>query len=93
MGKFKVFKEHHDRKTLTQFFPTLYEEYFAIWPPTPTEEDVETVRGVMEVAVATTRTKEERVSDFHLRVISILIAVIISGFIDGCTTELDQSTA
>ena len=64
MGKFKLFKEHHDRKTLTLFFPALYEEYFAIWPPTPTEKDIATVRGVMETATATAQANEQLVSDF-----------------------------
>jgi len=90
--KFEIFKEHHDRKTLTQFFPTVYKEYLALWPPIPTEKDIDTAKDKMEVAVAIARKNEEKVSDFDFRMISVLIAMVISEFIDGCTTELDRST-
>jgi len=91
VGKFKIFKEHHLTKTLGLFFPRLYEEYFELWPPTPTDEDVAKAQGKTEVAIAKVRRTEERVSDLDLRVISVLIVMIISAFTDGCTTGPDRS--
>jgi len=79
--------------TLTLFFHPLYEEYFALWPPTPTEEDIETAKGKTEIAVAKVRKDEQKVSNFDLRTISVLMVMAISESIDGCTTELDRSTA
>ncbi|KAF9785373.1 hypothetical protein BJ322DRAFT_1020909 [Thelephora terrestris] len=57
--KFELYKEHHDKKTLGQFFPPLYEEYFARWPPTPTDEELEAAGGKTATAVAGVRTLEE----------------------------------
>ena len=44
--KSKIFQEHHDRKTVDLFFPSLYEEFFAAWPlPAPTEANVQAADG------------------------------------------------
>ena len=66
VAKFEPYKEHHDRKTLGQFFPPLYEEYFSRWPLTPTDERIEAVGG--KAAVAEARTVEEHVRDLTLAV-------------------------
>lgn len=66
MEKFELYKEHHDKKTLGQFFPPLYEEYFSRWPPTPTEEQSEAAGGKPAIAIAAARTAEEHVRDFGL---------------------------
>ena len=59
--KFKLYKEHHAKKTLGQFFPPLYEEYFASWPPIPTAEGIEAAGGNKATATAKVRTTEEHV--------------------------------
>ena len=61
--KFELYKEHHDRKTLKLFFPSLYEEYFAIWPPIPTAEDVKDAKGDTTVATSRIRGGEQKVRD------------------------------
>lgn len=60
------YKKHHDAKTLGQFFPRLYEDYFALWPPTPTPEVLEAMKNDMNVAVAKVQSDEETVRDFDL---------------------------
>ena len=64
--KFKLYQVHHDSKTLKQFFPSLYEEYFAVWPPTPTAEDISAVKGNLARAVAQVQSVEEHVRTFEL---------------------------
>ena len=59
------FKLHHANKTLGQFFPPLYEEYFAVWPPTPTTQGMDAV-GNPAIATTMVRKTEEIVSDFGL---------------------------
>lgn len=59
------FKTHHIDKTLGRFFPTLYEEYFGKWPPTPTTQGMDAV-GNPAIATAMVRKTEENVSDFKL---------------------------
>ena len=66
MKMFESFKEHHDKKTLGQFFPPLYEEYFSKWLPMPTAEEVEAAGGKTAVAVTGVRTVEEHVCGFAL---------------------------
>ena len=63
--KYAIFKEHHDRKTLGLFFPPLYEEYFTLWPATPTAENVEAAGGRMANAVSNIRRVEEHVRVFR----------------------------
>ena len=65
MEKFKIFKEHHDRKTANTFFPRLYEEYFGLWLPTPTVAEVEGAEGDSAVALAKVRKAMENVRDFE----------------------------
>ena len=65
MEKFALYKVHHDAKTLRQFFSSLYEDYFVLWPPTPTPEGIEAANGNMAVAVATVRKDEQNVRDFE----------------------------
>ena len=62
--KYKIFKVHHDRKTLGLFFPALHEEYFAIWPATPTTENVQAANGDTGKATAGVRKAEEHVRGF-----------------------------
>ena len=62
--KFKIFKEHQDRKTTNMFFPPLYEEYFALWPPTATAENIQGAKGDEAIALARVRKTVERVRDF-----------------------------
>ena len=59
------FKAHHIKRTLGQFFPSLYEEYFASWPPTPATQGMDAA-GNPAVATAKARKTEENVSDFWL---------------------------
>ena len=66
MEKYELYKEHHNNKTLGQFFPPLYEEYFSSWPPTPTVQDVEVANGNTAVATSEVRKAEEHVRDFEL---------------------------
>lgn len=61
--KFELFKERHDQKTLGQFFPPLYEEYFLKWPLALTEEDVNAAGGKTATATANVRSLEENVRD------------------------------
>jgi len=63
--RFAQFLDHQVNKTTGQFFPSLYEEYFAKWPPTPTKEDITQANGDVEVAVAVVRQAEERVRDLE----------------------------
>jgi len=64
--KFEFYKAHHAAKTLTRFYPSLYEEYFGKWPPTPTAKDIQAAGGKNAVAIASIRKVEERVRDFEL---------------------------
>jgi len=63
--KFELYKKHHATKTLTQFFPSLYEEYFLSWPPTPTEEDIKAAKGNAAVALVKVQQEEQKVRDFN----------------------------
>lgn len=62
--KFAQFLDHQAKKTTGQFFPPLYEEYFAKWPPAPTNQDITNASGSVAVATATVRQAEETVRDF-----------------------------
>jgi len=85
--KFEIFKEHQSKKTLTQFFPALYEEYFALWPPVPTPEDLEAVKGDEACAITKVREYEQEVRYFEFtEVIFVLIKMVTSGCVAGCTT-------
>jgi hypothetical protein len=61
--KFKLYKNHHDARTLGQFFPPLYEEYCTIWVPVPTAEQIEAAGGKVAAATAGVRKDEEHVSN------------------------------
>jgi len=63
--KFEAYKKHHAAKALTQFFPSLYEDYFSLWPPTPTEEDLEAAKGNAAVALVKVQEAEQTVRDFN----------------------------
>lgn len=65
-AKYAFFKEHQNRKTLNQFFPALYEEYFALWPLIATPEGLEAAQGDVAVAVANVQKVEQTVRDFKL---------------------------
>jgi hypothetical protein len=64
VAKFELFLEHHDKKSLGVFFPPLKEEYFALWPPMPTADEIRAANGSIDVAVAGGRKVEEHVCDF-----------------------------
>jgi len=64
--KFAQFLDHQANKTTSQFFPSLYEEYFAKWPPAPTKEAITEASGNVDVATATVRQTEEYVRDLEL---------------------------
>lgn len=69
--KYAIFAEHHDRKTLGQFFPSLYEEYFTLWPAIPTPENIEDAGGKdverkTANAFAKIRKTEEQVCGFRV---------------------------
>lgn len=63
--KFALFLDHQAKKSTGQFFPSLYEEFFAKWPPTPTEEEKAKADGKLTVATARARQAEETVRDFE----------------------------
>lgn len=65
MEKYELYREHHEAKTLTIFFPSLYEEYFALWPPTPTAEEIEAEQGNVAVATVIAQKAEEAVRGFE----------------------------
>jgi len=91
--KFELYKEHHNNKTLGQFFPPLYEEYFSSWPPAPTAQDIGAANGNIAVAISAIRKVEEHVRDFEFTpAVSVLIKVMISDFTDGCSTAAGRNT-
>jgi hypothetical protein len=59
--KFPLYLKHHGDKILDQWFPSLYTEYFALWPPTPNEEEIEAASGNIAAATAQVYKVEERV--------------------------------
>ena len=61
--KFEEYKDHHSSKTLKIFFPTVYEDYFALWPPTPTAKDLEAANGNAKVATVRVQKTEQKVRD------------------------------
>ena len=63
--KFKVFREHQDRKTTNMLFPSLYEEYHTLWSPTPTAENIEAAGGNAAVVLAKVQKDVERVRCFE----------------------------
>ena len=64
--RYPVYIEHHDRKALPQFFPSLYEEFFSEWPlRAPTEDEIEAAKDDMAIAVVGVRKLEEHVSEFY----------------------------
>ena len=93
--KYLLFLDHQANKTTGQFFPPLYEEYFSMWPPTPTEENISEASGSVAVATATVRQKEEYVRDFELTKLirDELIKIINRGSTVGCITAVARSTA
>ena len=91
--KFVLFLDHQARKTAGQFFPALYEEYFAKWPLTPTENEVNEAHGNIAVAIAAVRKEEEYVRDLSLaRPVCFLIFILNSESTAGCTTVPVPST-
>ena len=64
--KFVLYKRHHDSKTLKQFFPALYEEYFTLWPPTPTAEAIAAADNDIAAATAMVYKTEANVRTFDL---------------------------
>jgi hypothetical protein len=66
LTKYPAFLEHQANKTANQFFPSLYEEYFAKWAPTPTGEDINEAEGDVAIATATVRQTEQNVRYFKL---------------------------
>ena len=90
--KFPLYQRHHDSKTLKQFFPALYEEYFALWPPTPTTEAIAAVDG--DIAAATAGVYKTEANVRTLTRSSDLRAnhVMISKFIAGCSTVPGRNT-
>ena len=64
-GKFELYKEHHNTKTLSTFFPALYKEYLGLWPPAPVAKDIEAAGGNLDVAIAGVRKTEETVRGFE----------------------------
>jgi len=65
-GNFSSFLDHQAKKTTKRFFPTLYEDYFKIWPPTPTEEEITEAGDNLAVATAKVQESEETVRRFEL---------------------------
>ena len=63
--KYESWKVHHAKRTLGQFFPPAYEEYFGKWPPTPTTQSIDAV-GNPAIATTMALKTEEVVSDFVL---------------------------
>lgn len=47
------------------FFPSLYEEYHTLWPPTPTAENTQAAGGNAAVALAQVQKAAERVHYFE----------------------------
>ena len=66
VAKYEIYRTHHAAKTLGQFFPSLYEEYFTQWPPAPTAQDIEAARGNVAVAISGFRKVQEHVCGFNL---------------------------
>jgi len=92
--KYPQFLDHQANKTISRFFPSLYEEYFSQWPPTPTEEEVSEAGGNIAVATAIVRQIEEHVRDFELTaLIGGGLIVINRGSTAGCTTVPVRSAA
>jgi hypothetical protein len=58
---YSPFLEHHEKKTLPRFFPSVYEEYFTLWPPTITQEAIEDAKGDAAIALARVRKAQETV--------------------------------
>lgn len=75
--KYKIFRVHHDRKTLGLFFPALYEEYFAIWSVTPTAENIQAAGGDTDKAAAGVRKVEEHVRCFCVDQTSSVLIIIM----------------
>ena len=65
--KFTLYLKHHGDKSLGQFYPSLYAEYFDRWPPIPTAEGIDAVSGDVAVATAKLRRIEEIVSTYLIR--------------------------
>ena len=74
--RYPLFLDHQAKKATGKFFPRLYEDYFAEWPPTATEEEVASADGNADVAVARARKKNERVRDFKLKASTSRLIVI-----------------
>lgn len=64
--KYVLYQQHQNTKTLGLFYPPLYEEYFAKWPPIPTAHDLEGAGGNLATAKARVRGHEEHVCDLEL---------------------------
>lgn len=90
-AKYPLFLDHQVNKTGNQFFPSLYEEYFLAWPPTPTEEEISKAKNDIAVATAAARQNEETVRDFKLTTLSVLIMIINRRSTVGCITVPAQS--
>lgn len=91
--KFRIFLGHLDRKTLGVFFPALYVEYFALWPPpVPAVVSVEGPRVNPAVMYVSVRKTEEHVCDLNWLGDLHSNHDAISGFTDGCITKPGQRT-
>ena len=62
--KYLIYRHHHDSRTLKQFFPSFYKEYFDLWPPTPTAEAIAAEGGEITKATVKVQQAEERVGGF-----------------------------
>ena len=91
--KYKLFQSHHNHKTLGQFFPALYEEFFSRWPVTPTAKAIEATEGNAASAAANLRKVGERVRDVYLPawMIFMLIKLMIRQSTAGCSTIYGRS--
>jgi hypothetical protein len=64
--KYALYRRHSDKGSLDQFFPSLYTEYFLLWPPIPTAEDLAAAEGDIAVATSKAQGLEQIVSGDHL---------------------------
>ena len=62
--RYPLYQKHNVDGTLGQFFPSVYEGYFTLWPLTPTEKDINVAEGNVAAALAITRKREEHVREF-----------------------------
>ena len=61
LEKYPLYQLHHNRKSLPQFFSSVYREFFAKWPPTPNEQELNAAGGDAAVATAVAQEREQQV--------------------------------